>query len=194
MANWFIALPVDADELPPDLLERLPAGLRRFHPSDLHITIAFLGGVTPEAAWTAWRAACIDAGPFTVALGPPAALGKPRRPSAFGLDLGEGGDAVAHVIGQWRDPLRRAAGLSDETREPRPHLTLGRPPRRGGDAIRARALEWVASYRPPATPITLDRIALYTWADDRRERQFQIVEAATLPCAGVSEPDEAGEG
>ncbi len=192
MANWFIALPVDAGELPPDLLEGLPAGLRRFHPADLHITLAFLGSVTPEAASAAWRAAGIDAGPFTAALGTPAALGKPRRPSAFGLDLGDGGEAVAQVIGQWRDPLRQAAGLAAETRAPRPHLTLGRPPRRGGDAIRARARHWVETYSPPATPITLDRIALYTWAADRRERQFRIVDTAALPCAPTGDADGAG--
>lgn len=186
MANWFIALPVDAAELPRDLLADLPAGLRRFHAGDLHITVAFLGSVGPDAAYAAWRAAWIAAGPFSVTLGAPAALGNPRRPSAFGLDLGDGAATLAEVIGQWRDPLRRAAGQSAETREPRPHLTLGRPPRRGGDTIRARALEWVDSYCPAPATLNLDRLALYTRADDRRERQFRIVEEATLPCATAS--------
>jgi 2'-5' RNA ligase len=182
MANWFIALPVPPHELPDEVFDSLPAGLRRFDPADVHITIAFLGGVAADAAWAAWRSAHIDAGPFSTELGAPAALGRPDRPSAFGFDLGEGGEAVAAAIHQWRDPLRRAAGLAPEQREPRPHLTLARPPRRGGAVIRARAQAWAQRYRAPRARLTLDRIALYTWADDRRIRPFQTVATCPLPC------------
>lgn len=181
MANWFVALPVTASELPPGLLDGLPPGLRRFDPRDLHVTVAFLGPVSEAAAEAAWQAAAdIDEGPFRVGLGPPAALGRPRRPSAFGLDLGAGGEAVAEFIRRWRDPLRAAAGCGPETREVRPHLTLGRPPRHGGNAIRARARRWVETWEPPPATLHLDRLALYTASEDRRERLFRIVHERPL--------------
>ncbi len=34
---------------------------------------------------------------------------------------------------------------------------------------------WAGSRTVPQVSITIDRVALYTWADDRRERQFKIV-------------------
>lgn len=183
MANWFIGLPIDAQALPEGLLEGLPAGLRRLPPADLHITVAFLGAVDESAARAAWElAADIEEGPFRVTLGPAAAFGRPARPSAFGLELGDGREAVAALIGRWRDHLLAAAGQPPERREPRPHVTLGRPPRRAGETIRRRALEWVERFEVPPATIPLERIALYTWSKDRRERLFRIVESRTLPC------------
>lgn len=181
MANWFVALPVSASELPQGLLDGLPAGLRRFDPRDLHVTVAFLGPVTEAAAAAAWQAAAeIDEGPFAVELGPPAALGRPRRPSAYGLDLGAGADAVADFIARWRDPLLAAAGRDPERRPVRPHVTLGRPPRRGGEAIRERAGRWLETCEPPPATLHLDRLALYTASEDRRERLFRIVHERPL--------------
>lgn len=184
MANWFVALPVRPAELPAGLIESLPAGLRRFHPDDLHLTVAFLGAVSGARARAAWDAAAdIAEGPFTVDVGAPAALGKPRRPSAFGLDLGAGGEAVTRLIETWRDRLLAAADLEPDARAARPHITLGRPPRRGGDVIRKRGRRWVERYEPPPATLHLDRIALYTWSDDRRERLFRIVAERALPRA-----------
>ena len=193
MANWFIALPVRAAELPAGMLESLPAGLRRFHPDDLHLTVAFLGAVSEERARQAWdRAGAITEGPFVVQLGPPAAFGRPRRPSAFGLELGTGGEEVTRLIATWRDSLLAAAGLEPDPRDARPHLTLGRPPRRGGDVIRARARRWVETREPPPATLHLDRIALYTWNDDRRERLFRIVDERPLPCSPGPAPSPPG--
>jgi len=191
--NWFIALPVRAADLPPGLVGEMPPGLRRMHPDDLHITVAFLGPVRPRAARAAWAlATTIDEGPFRVESGALAAFGRPERPSAYGLDLGPGGAAVGAMIERWRNALLRAAAAREETRPVRPHITLGRPPRRGGTTIRARAHEWLATAAPAASALHLDRIALYTWPEDRRERLFRIVEQCTLPCARAdSGEDEA---
>jgi 2'-5' RNA ligase len=182
MANWFIGLPVRAEQLPPDAFDSLPAGMRRFATGDLHITVAFFGGVDAAAAHAAWATAWPQQGPLAPHVAGPAAFGHPRRPSAYGLELGDGRDKVATLIADWRDRLREAAGLAPETRAPRPHITLARVPRRAGPALRRRAADWVDSYEPEPSQLDLDAIALYTWSDDRRSRQFQIVERARLPC------------
>lgn len=179
--NWFIGLPVDAAELPAGLVASIPPGLRRFHADDLHVTVAFLGPVDPEAARAAWaRAADIDAGPLRVQTGALAGFGRPARPSAYGLELGPGGDALAELIGRWRDPLRAAAGVGPEGRAVRPHVTLARPPRRGGRTIRARADAWLARTAPAPATLTFARIALYTRAGAGDERLFRRVEETTL--------------
>lgn len=172
--NWFIGFPVKADALPAGVLESLPAGLRRFHPDDLHVTLAFLGPVEAARAKKAWREAiALPARPFTVWSGVPAAFGSPRRPSAYGLDLNDPSGELIAFLKTHRDRLREIAGQAPERHSVRPHVTLGRPPRRGGDVIRARADAWVDTARPESRPIRLDRMALYTWSEDRRERLFR---------------------
>lgn len=187
--NWFIGLPVDAGELPAGLMASIPPGLRRFHPDDLHLTVAFLGAVGPEAARAAWAlVGDIDAGPLRAQTGRLAAFGRPGRPSAYGLELGAGRDSLAAFIGAWRDPLRAAAGVGAEERAVRPHVTVARPPRRGGQAIRARAAAWLDTQPAPAT-ITLARIALYTRAPPGEERQFRRIEEAPLGSAARGRAD-----
>jgi 2'-5' RNA ligase len=187
MANWFIGLPVRAEQLPADVFDSLPAGLRRLAAEDLHITLAFLGGVDEAAARAAWARANVAAGPLKATVGSPGALGRPERPSAFGLDLARGGETVAALIEQWRDPLRAAAGLAAENRAARPHVTLARPPRRGGDAIRRRGERWVATYSPEAAELDLDTLALYTWSRERPRRQFRMVERVALPAVAAAD-------
>lgn len=170
--NWFIALPLDARELPPGELDALPPGSRRFHPGDLHVTVAFLGPVDRDTALHAWSAAdWASQSPLHAVTGPRATFGSPRRPSAYGLELEDSGRDLHAFIESWRDHLLAAADRPPETRAVWPHVTLGRPPRRGGDTIHPR--EWLAS-SPEATPLTLDRIALYTRADPGDDRRFSM--------------------
>lgn len=181
--NWFIGLPVRAGELPRDTLASLPAGIRRFHEDDLHVTVAFLGPVDREDAENAWSVTdWSNLPPLPAVTGPRAAFGNPRRPSAYGLDIDSEGDVVAQFVREWRDVLLEAAGRPFENRPVRPHLTLGRPPRRPGRTIRDRADRWLNGQQP-ATPLRLDRIALYTRSDDRRERQFVRVRESAFAAA-----------
>lgn len=157
-------------------MAQLPAGLRRFCPEDLHITLAFLGAVDEATAWAAWHAAPQPpAGGFAVAARGWRALGPPQRPSAYGLIVDEANDTLAAWIAQHRDAIRAAAGLEAERRPALPHVTLGRPPRRGGQAIRERAERWLAAAAVPDWQFRLDRLALYTWSNDRRSRLFARV-------------------
>lgn len=175
--NWFIALPVAAAALPAGSLASLPPGVARLHPDDLHVTVAFLGAVGQERARRAWGELPSAGTPLVTHTGARAALGRPARPSALGLDLdADAADgALAAFLGRWRDHLRAAAGVAAETRPLRPHLTLGRPPRRAGARLRQRIDDWLAG-RDEAARIELDRIALYTRADRDGGRRFRQVE------------------
>ena len=46
--NWFFAFPVDGVFVLG--LPEVPASIRRFHPEDVHMTLAFLGGCGEQAA------------------------------------------------------------------------------------------------------------------------------------------------
>lgn len=176
MANpsWFIALPVDADEIPRGLIDSLPAGLHRFPPADLHLTVAFLGDVSERDAERAWlRLPTLPGRGFVATAGRLAALGRPARPSAYGFTLDD--PELRDFLVTWRDPLRAAAGIEPERRQVLPHVTLARPPRRDGQVIRARAAHWLQSTTLPRFRLTLRRIALYTGSAERPQRLFRRV-------------------
>jgi 2'-5' RNA ligase len=71
-----------------------------------------------------------------------------------------------------RDALTEAASGRREKRAPKPHITVARPRAR---ADRAAGLAWASSLDLGRVETRLDRIALYTWSELRRERLFQIV-------------------
>lgn len=187
-ANWFIALPFPAASLPGKEPERLPAGTRAFDPADLHVTVAFLGAVGEHRALRAWAQLRIGAAlPLSAAIGPHAVFGPPHRPSALGLDLDTGTDdsPLARFIAEWRNVLRAAAGLAPEQRPVRPHVTLGRPPRRIDSDWRHALATWID--RPVIdAPVTLERIALYTRAEPGNQRRFRMVRSFPGPATDRS--------
>lgn len=175
-ANWFLALP-----LPPQAgwhraAADAPAALRRFDPLDLHITLAFLGPCGEAAALAAWRAlAPLQHAPIQVTAGGWRAMGPAGRPSAYALSLGDGNEALVDLLTLWAGRGRLAAGCPPDLRPPLPHLTLLRPSRRQAEALRQPMAEWMAVAPRPAAMAHLDQLALYTWAEDRRQRLFRIV-------------------
>lgn len=174
--NWFIAWPVDAPALTRSLRRDLPAGLRLVADADLHITLAFLGSAGEKRAHEAWaHALTLPCPVFDVAAQRPVALGKPRRPSAYGVVFDDEQGHLAAFIGRHRDALRESAGVDAESRPPLPHLTLARPPRSAGPVIRERASEWIDGGELPTTRLALDRFALYTRAPDGHASRFQRV-------------------
>ena len=176
--NWFLAFPLDGAfllELPAP-----PAQLRRFHPEDVHMTLAFLGGCGEEAALRALAA--LDE--QLARLRPPALdstlaevvpMGSRRRYSALSALLGDGRAEATALLTQLRDPLMDAAHCQRDTRDAKPHITLARPKGRATDADRAAGIEWASSLELGHIHARLDRIALYTWSEQRFERLFRIV-------------------
>jgi RNA 2',3'-cyclic 3'-phosphodiesterase len=177
--NWFFAFPLDGafvQELPP-----LPAALRLYHPDDVHLTLAFLGGCGEEGAERALAA--LDA---RLALDPPHAAevtlgevvpmgGSRRSYSALSALLGTGREAMTATLTAHRDALTEAATGRREARPAKPHITIARPKRRATEADREAGLAWAEALDLSRVQARLDRIALFTWSESRVERLFRVV-------------------
>lgn len=180
-ANWFVGLMLPERSGWIEVAAGLPSGVRRFHPADLHITVAFLGACGEDRGLAAWHALRHRLhAPIPVTAGPWLALGHPSRPSAFGLGLAEGHQAVAALMASWGAEALAAAGRPPERRAPLPHVTLARPSRRGGDGARTAMQRWMGAAPVPEQPTRLEQLALFTWAPDRQERLFQLVAKRSL--------------
>jgi RNA 2',3'-cyclic 3'-phosphodiesterase len=183
MANWFIGLPVAAqgwlEALPP-----APDGCRRFAASDLHLTVAFLGSVSEDAARAGWAAVRWPDSPVAVSLGAVVPMGSARRYSALSALLLEGRAAIEAAIARSRLAAYAACGARPDERPVKAHVTIARPLRSATNAQRQGALTWATGIAPPPATLRLDRVALYTWSDDRAASLFRIVEEASLPKLG----------
>ncbi|KEF42540.1 MAG: hypothetical protein ER33_05685 [Cyanobium sp. CACIAM 14] len=188
--NWFIGWPLPVTAGWAIEAERLPVPLRRLVPEDLHVTLAFLGPCGEEPARQAWQAAApLRHPPIAITAGGWRGFGPRRTPSAFGLTLEDGHPQLVGLMRLWREPILGAAGRPPEGRDPFPHITLARPPRRSGPAERARIQRLLLDQPVPTNPVTLTTLALFTWAPDRGLRQFRVVDSR--PLAGGAGPPGA---
>jgi 2'-5' RNA ligase len=155
-----------------------PPRVRVFATSDLHVTLGFLGSVEESDARSAWNRIGDFAAFRRVAgsFGGVEPLGRPGKPSALCAIVDAGREPLVEMIAEARAPLLSEAGAPEDTRPPLPHMTLARIQRRANAAERRQALRWAHTIDLSDATFTAPSIALYTWADDRREHLFQIVE------------------
>ena len=177
--NWFFAFPLDGSfvtELPEP-----PKALRRFHPADVHMTLAFLGGCGETAALRALaafdeRLAAGTLRALDVSLGPVVPLGRSKSGyTTLSALLDRGRDAATSFLMAERDLFHDAAQVPRTKRPAKPHVSLARVRGRANAESRDAGLAWAASLELGAIRARLDRVALYTWNADRRERLFVIV-------------------
>ncbi len=173
-------------------LPALPPSFRRFHPDDVHITLAFLGGCGEAAAERALVALenALREKPFPsidVSLAGVVPMGPRREYSALSALLERGREPTEASILALRDVVSEAALGRREKREPKPHVTLARPQRRATEEARRAGLSWASALDLCAVERRLDRVALYTWSEgNRRERLFRILAERTLAGAKIS--------
>jgi 2'-5' RNA ligase len=178
-ANWFIALPVAAGSWFDAL--SAPAGTRLFAARDLHLTVAFLGGATPERAHHAFSGAAQFPLPaLEIGLASVVALGSPRRPSAFSSLLSLGREQVEAAIASTRDAFCDAAGARRDARPPLAHVTLARPLRSATPAQVRAARTWAAGLDLHHVRAHITEVALFTWSSDRARSLFQVEASQTL--------------
>jgi 2'-5' RNA ligase len=162
--SCFAALPLPPTPAVEALHASLPEHLRRVHPADLHVTIAYFGRIDPELHGPILAAiASVRFDGLTVCLGGVLALPSRQRPTAITLRLGPGpgNDAVAQLIRTHRNPLLELAGRPHETRVPLPHITFARPRgRKMDDAKRQSILAWCDGQSAVNTAVRLSELAL----------------------------------
>ena len=107
-------------------------------------------------------------------------MGSPRRFSALAAELGEGHREACDFIDALRAPMLAAAGSRPDTRPPRPHVTVARLRRRASPGERRGAVAWASGLTLPSSSIELAELALFTWAEDRHEVLFRVVESQRL--------------
>lgn len=179
--NWFIGYRVDPGDWFEELTASTPEGLRRFHPEDLHLTVAFLGQVEEPATRGAWKLAReADFPAVTVDFVGIEPFGRPSSPSAFSLTLERGRDELIEAIRTHRNDLIGAVDKPPETRPPRPHITVARPGRGADRELVEQGMAWCEQVTPPDVELELDELALYTWADERKQRLFKVVDSMRL--------------
>jgi 2'-5' RNA ligase len=175
LPNWFVAIPVPAEPWFHRFITPPPQAFRRFHPDDLHMTVAFLGPVGEDRARSGWQAMQWPLQTITTTLGTIIPMGAPHRYSALSVELVQSREIIEDALAQCRDAISDAAGAKRENRPPKAHITVARPSRRATAGDRADGLRWAKRIDLHQHPMTLDSVALYTWDEDRRERQFRIV-------------------
>ena len=201
--NWFFAFPVDGAFLRE--LPEPPRSFRRFHEEDVHLTLAFLGGVGEAAAERSLaaldeRLASTPVPSIDVSLGEVVPMGSRSRYTALSALLARGRPEATDCITALRDLLTETANGRREKRAAKPHVTIARPRHRATDADREAGLVWAAQLDVGAVHATLDRIALYTWSELRQARLFRIVaerqlaSAASAPSAPADPSDRSRPG
>ncbi len=164
------------------LVPEPPPRVRVFPSVDLHCTLVFLGPVTEDDARRAWSYVpdLVSSGAVAGSFAEVKPLGNPRKPSALSAMIADGRAPLANMIDRARAPLLEAVGAPLDGRPALPHMTLARIQRRASSAERKAALRWAESIELADASFVTSSLGLYTWADDRRERLFQIVDEHLL--------------
>ena len=156
-------------------LTDVPPKVRRFAPTDRHITSVFLGAVDQATAERAWSlvTALPMLTPQTVSLDSVRLLGgkKPSAVSALVTD----GDQITRQMHMHRRELVREGILRNDRPDyaPLPHVTLARIQRSADGAQYDAAVKWANALEIRASA-RIDRLALYTWSEDRSQTLFVI--------------------
>jgi 2'-5' RNA ligase len=177
--NWFLAFPLDGAFLLG--LTEPPPSIRLYQPEDAHLTLAFLGGCGEPAALRALAVLderLADSPPpiLDVTLGEVVPLGRSRSGyTTLSALLDHGRAEVTELLSSRRDALHEAATGRVPTRPAKPHVTLARVRGRASEENREKGLAWAKKLDLHAVRARLDRIALYTWNENRKEKLFRIV-------------------
>ena len=162
--SCFAAIPVIAPATVLALQEALPPELRRIHPEDMHLTVAYFGRIDPALHPVVLEA--LAAIPFystPVVLDTLLALPSRDYPSAITLTLEKdaGYERIVSLMTEHRGALLELTGRPPELREPLPHITFARPRGRQMPDEKRDAILACADAQPAlGCPLQLDGLVL----------------------------------
>ena len=103
-------------------------GVRWIKPDNIHVTIRFLGEISPETRSLVERVlrnAAIGFSPFDVTIGEMGAFPSIRRPRVLWAGIGKGKDELRRLQSRIEEGLG-GIGIPAERRPYTPHITIGR--------------------------------------------------------------------
>ena len=190
-ANWFVGIPISGDGWFEEVIEQLPENLRVFNSKDLHITVAFLGKLQIEEDKVNRKVGNIKlvleemkTERKSFRLGGVLFLPSKKRFSAVCLSIEQGSTELSELILQYEPILKKCSGLKEmgmwEKRKPLPHVTIARPLKKLQWNDRRNIVENCSGIKIPFCDVLVNKVALYTWADNRKMMQFKIICEAFL--------------
>ncbi len=178
--NWFIAFPISPGRWHDKVNENIPNSFRVFHPNDLHVTVAFLkkcDELQIENIADILQRIVIER--FIVATDRPLLLPSNDNFSVLAVGFSKGNSLLKKYISKYRTLFSEVAGIEADSRSPFPHCTIARL-RYDAMTKRQSLVKSVNSINIPCEEIIIDRLALYTWNDNRKIMQFKIIKEQML--------------
>jgi 2'-5' RNA ligase len=143
--RWFFGLwpdPATATVLAAQARPLIPHGARAAHPLDIHLTLRFLGALSPEALHAAVSIGdALQAGGFRLRIDRAGCFPRAR---VLWCAPSQAPDALFDLVARLEQTLA-AHGFPPETRPYRPHLTLARKFRMEGPLVWNEPVIWEAS-------------------------------------------------
>ncbi|MDH5745715.1 MAG: RNA 2',3'-cyclic phosphodiesterase [Candidatus Bathyarchaeota archaeon] len=128
----FIAFDIDSDSIlkkitgVQNLLIKTGAGLKLVKPENIHITVRFLGNITPNMVEKIFEGMKkVQFIPFDVKIHGIGAFPHLRYPRVLWTGITEGADQLRNIFDQL-EPCLRGLGFAPDTRGFSPHLTIAR--------------------------------------------------------------------
>ena len=174
--NYFVALPVSLGDWYETFKNTVPHNLKISSAVDLHITVSFLGNISPDIS----KKLCtvlqnIDPVCFDFSLATLMPLPSKRHFSALSFSLNVGREQISRYMSTHRNTFHNIAGTQPDHRGPLPHITVARPQKRATVQERSGILDWMQTVSPPQLTFKTGKLSLYTWADDRKKKQYERV-------------------
>lgn len=198
--NYFVGIAPSSTKWLSKSVASLPPKCRILDPSDLHITVAFLGRIESSAIIDSLKQYIDNIPtfpiPHTYNLAEPHAYPQLSRMTAIGYKVGRNYNLIQDFIFVHRRKFYEIAAQNNDThhfsrRIPTPHMTIARQPLDSEGAetmeyVKRKMREWVENqngecHAPINDDLLFHEIALYCWSDHYPEMPlFQKVHTKSL--------------